>query len=88
MKPCPFCGKSVAELSNLQDCEICANFEDCPECYESVGLEVGADFSPCPRFIVCAVNKGGCGASTGWYYNLDKLIGAWNKRAGEQNDTT
>lgn len=79
LKPCPFCGKRVAEFSNLQDCEICANFEsdDCPECYEPSGSY------ECPTFIVCSVNKGGCGASTGWYYKMDELIAAWNRRVND-----
>ena len=77
LKPCPFCGKRFAEFSNLQNCEICGNFEsdDCPVCYEQ---ERG--FS-CTTFIICSVNKGGCGASSGWYYKRDELIAAWNRRA-------
>lgn len=85
LKPCPFCGECVAEISNLQECEECANFEqeECPVCYEPVAIEIDAEHHPCPRFIVCNVNKGGCGASTGWHYNLEELIKAWNKRAND-----
>lgn len=78
LEPCPFCGKSVATVSNLLDCEICANFEDenCPN-YEAEGSD------GCPHFIVCDRSKGGCGASTGWYVNLEDLVSAWNRRADD-----
>lgn len=85
LKPCPFCGKEVAELSNLQDCESCANFEqeECPVCYDPEPIEVDAENNPCPRFIICSAQKGGCGASTGWYHDMGDLIKAWNTRANE-----
>lgn len=72
--PCPFCGKSVAEHTTIQDCEMCANFEDeemCPE-YECCGHG---------HFVACNVNKGGCGASTGWYQTPEEATEAWNRRA-------
>lgn len=73
---CPFCGKNVAEPTNIQNCEMCANFEDedmCPN-YEECGYG---------HFIVCNVNKGGCGASTGWYKTVDEALAAWYRRAGK-----
>lgn len=75
LKRCPFCGKDVAVVSNLQDCEICANFEDenCPN-YETEGSD------GCPHFIICDHSKGGCGAATGWYLTLDEAAEAWNRR--------
>lgn len=75
LKPCPFCGNSVAEHTTLQDCEMCANFEDeemCPN-FEACGYG---------HFIVCNVNKGGCGASTGWYQTIEEAVKAWNTRKG------
>ena len=76
LKRCPFCGKSVAVISNLLECESCANFEDevCPA-YEPDGND------GCPHFIICDRQKGGCGASTGWYLTLDEAAEAWNRRA-------
>lgn len=72
---CPFCGKDVAEISSVRDCEECANFEDemCPE-FEKNGSCSG-------KFIVCNFNKGGCGASSGWYPTVEEAVIAWNKRA-------
>lgn len=85
LKPCPFCGKSVAVVSCLQDEGMCRNFEDEYACsgFERPMVDVGPDHTPCPRFVVCDVSKGGCGASTGWYANLDKLIAAWNRRVDD-----
>ena len=77
LETCPFCGKNVAEITNIQNCEMCANFEDeemCPS-YEECGYG---------HFIVCNVNNGGCGASTGWYQTVEEAINAWNRRDGEQ----
>ena len=75
LKPCPFCGKSVAEMSDAKDCESCANFENedaCPA-YETM--------DPCPwKFVVCSCDKGGCGASSGWKLNVEAAIEAWNRR--------
>ena len=78
LKPCPFCGSKYAPiLSNVCECEMCANFEDedCPKCYNPTGND------GCIHFVVCSVHKGGCGASTGWHINKEEAIGAWNRRA-------
>ena len=77
LKPCPFCGMNVAEPTSLLECELCANFEDdelCPN-YDSCGSD------GCGHFVACNVNKGGCGASTGWYQTVEEAINAWNRRA-------
>jgi len=75
IKPCPFCGKDVAELSDVKECEDCANFENedaCPA-YE--------EMEPCPwHFVVCSHYRGGCGASGGWELTEEKAIEAWNRR--------
>lgn len=37
LKPCPFCGKSVADYATAMKEEDCENFEDvdkCPACFE------------------------------------------------------
>lgn len=78
LKLCPFCGKQTTPVfSTVQDCEMCANFEDerCPECYENNGND------GCIHFVVCDVNRGGCGASTGWYIDKESALEAWNRRA-------
>lgn len=78
LKPCPFCGSTKApQLSTIWECEMCRNFdlEDCPECYEPNGSD------GCMHIVVCSVNSGGCGASTGWNINKEKAIEAWNRRS-------
>ncbi len=76
LKPCPFCGKKVAVMTNAHDLEECSNFENdnchCSE-FES---------NPCEyNTVVCDVNKGGCGASSGYYPTIEEAIEAWNRRA-------
>ena len=76
LKPCPHCGKNVAEVTNVKDIEECGKFEstDCP-CFS---------FEPDPdcymKTVVCCVNKGGCGASSGWKESEEEAIKAWNTR--------
>lgn len=79
LKSCPFCGRSVAVVSSIQECENCGNFEseDCPECYETTGT------SYCLRIVVCDALNGGCGCSTGWCANEEKAVEAWNRRASD-----
>lgn len=80
LKPCPFCKKSVAELTTVLTCEACANFDDdeeCPACYDP------KEEDNCLHFVVCSVINGGCGASTGWYLNGKKAQEAWNRREDE-----
>ena len=76
LKPCPFCGKATAVFTDVQNCEFCRNFEeeDCPQCYEPCGTDNGM------HFVWCDVNKGGCGASTGWFLTKELAAEAWNRR--------
>lgn len=74
LKPCPFCGNKFVELSNARELEDCMNFEECPECFEP-------SQSSCNLYIVvCSVNEGGCGASSGYHTTAEKAIEAWNRR--------
>lgn len=76
LKPCPFCGKDVAEFAMVCTLEECANFEeeDCPECYDPAGSD------GCMHLVICSINKGGCGSSTGRYVNKERAAEAWNRR--------
>ena len=68
--PCPFCGKQIAEIGNCKNMEECEHFEECPAVEPYV-------------CVVCSINKGGCGASTGYQEGVEKAIAAWNRRAGK-----
>lgn len=82
LEPCPFCGKSVATLSNAKELEDCCNFEDddvCPDCMDWSG---GCGF----HTVVCGVTDGGCGAATGYFPTKSEAIAAWNRRTKEDAD--
>lgn len=75
LKPCPFCDAKTAIITNAHELEECSNFDyyNCPcNKFES---------NPCNYYtIVCNVNNGGCGASTGYFLTKQKAIKAWNRR--------
>lgn len=76
LKACPFCGADVAEMLNAHDLETCGNFDDdrCPcEQYEGTGR---CEF----HTVVCGINKGGCGASSGYFEAEERASQAWNNR--------
>lgn len=75
LKPCPFCGKTDSlEFTNAKELEECARFEseECP-CFEQE-----------PRChciaVVCNVHKGGCGATSGYATDIDRVVAKWNQR--------
>ena len=79
LKPCPFCGKSVATLSTALELEDCLDFEDddrCPACMDWAG-------SCGYHTVVCGITDGGCGASSGYYPSKEKAIAAWNRRSSD-----
>ena len=73
---CPFCGASVAEIATAHNLEECANFEDFDVC------PVYCPSGDCGLFVVvCSMNAGGCGASSGYRTSPAKAAAAWNERA-------
>ena len=68
--PCPFCGEHATKIATCMQLEECAHFEECPAAEPYVCM-------------VCSIDKGGCGASTGYYDSAEKANAAWNRRAQE-----
>lgn len=73
LKPCPFCGGEKLIITGCKELEECSNFEKCERTYYYT--------------VCCDFNQGGCGASSGYRLNEEEAIEAWNRRAGEQNET-
>lgn len=72
---CPFCGKKkCVQFTNAADMENCAKAlsGDCCCDYEPEGCSMVA--------VVCNVNKGGCGASSGYAFGYEGAARKWNKR--------
>lgn len=73
LKPCPFCGKAVANVGTVAEHEYMDK--------DSLGYE----FSSTHFDVVCDYENGGCGASTGKQYATpEEAIDAWNNRV--END--
>lgn len=73
LKPCPFCGKSVATFTDMKELEECFNYDQ----------NICDDFDYwCKKYplIVCDATKGGCGASTGYSESKEEAIKKWNRR--------
>lgn len=65
LKPCPFCG-------NEEGLEVLDQNE----------LEGPDDPVKNPYFVVvCSIDKGGCGSSSGYFPKPEKAAEAWNRRA-------
>ena len=65
LKPCPFCGKTVACVCSLA---------------EALGKD-GNDYDMSHYTVVCDYVAGGCGSSIGQFYNTkDEAKEAWNRR--------
>ena len=69
LKPCPYCGKSVARIVNCYENNCREDTSDCAGEY-------------CHTVAVCCdFYKGGCGATGGYRKTEEEAIGAWNRRA-------
>ncbi len=76
LMPCPYCGKDAAEFATAQEMEDCTYFEDETKC------PAFKPFEGCTcNKIVCNVQRGGCGASTGYAWDKIQAAMKWNKRA-------
>lgn len=75
LRPCPYCGAKAAEIETIKEAEECKHFEDEEVCPAFKPFEA----CPCKR-IVCSVNRGGCGASTGFAWSIERAIEKWNRR--------
>lgn len=80
LKPCPFCGGRMLEITSMRDLEECGNFE-----HESCHCEQYEKPGNCGYItIVCNKNKGGCGAASGYYVTEGKAVEAWNRRTSNE----
>ena len=73
--PCPFCGKvkplEFSDAAEFEDCKKALDTDCCCD-YEPNGCSMVA--------VVCNVNKGGCGASSGYARSYEKAAKKWNAR--------
>ena len=72
LKPCPFCGKSVADVDTVANHEMidsdAIDYFWCAEHYD----------------VICDTRNGGCGASTGKNHKTpEEAIEAGNRRVSE-----
>ena len=80
LMPCPFCGADAAKISTAMQLEECAmaESEECP-------ARKDADAAKCGyKTVVCDVNKGGCGAASGFMPTEEEAVRAWNRRGKEK----
>ena len=80
LKPCPFCGAQVAIITTMRDLQECANFED----EKCICKQYERPIDDCKYYIVvCNVNAGGCGGSSGYDTTAEKAAEIWNRRVGK-----
>ncbi|MBC5688128.1 Lar family restriction alleviation protein [Mediterraneibacter sp. NSJ-55] len=76
LKPCPHCKNKNLEFTDVHSLEECGNFDtDLCLCnkYEHPGHCIY-------KSVVCSVQRGGCGASSGYYLTEEEAAKAWNRR--------
>lgn len=67
LSACPFCGKETSLcFANCQEMRACEDFRQC---------EDGHYLS-----VVCSFQRGGCGASSGFFPTAEEAAAAWNRR--------
>ena len=70
IKPCPFCGKTIAIAGTVAELDELVGDEDYYHGYFTV---------------VCDFKKGGCGASIGRKHESEEeAVEAWNRRTHDQ----
>lgn len=72
LKPCPFCGKSVAYAGTIADIELLDSDDE------------NFDWASTHYCVVCCYNSGGCGSCGGIRKTVEEAIEAWNRRACEE----
>lgn len=65
LSSCPFCGKRVAIFARCQEMKACADYRSCEGHYFCVA---------------CSFQRGGCGASSGFFPSKAEAAAAWNNR--------
>ena len=79
LKPCPFCGEKVAKITVVTNAH---NLEGCSNCSDEIfHFYEFSSYHCLSNLVICDINKGGCGASSGYYRTTEKAIEAWNRRA-------
>lgn len=69
LKPCPFCGKTVAFCATVAEIEL---VDEDDYRYDSFANQYQ---------VCCDYQNGGCGSCTGSHQSEDDAIEAWNRRA-------
>lgn len=68
---CPFCGKHVAIFARCQEMKACTDYRSCEGHYFCA---------------VCSFQRGGCGASSGFFPTKEEAAAAWNMRCKNLRD--
>ena len=66
LQKCPFCGMDVAEVMS---------FTDYMKEHEFLNYEHAETYT-----IICNFINGGCGATCGYHYSIERAVSRWNTR--------